>query len=375
MIFTAPLLSTFLSILYSVGAFACILSIIVFAHEFGHYIVAKYAGVKIETFSIGFGRELIGYTDRSGTRWKLALLPFGGYVKMFGDMNAASAPDTQMLTSLSETEKKLAFHTKPLLIKACIVAAGPFANFIFAFLILWGIFSIHGKAYTLPIISAVVPESAAARAGLMPQDTIVSIDGTSVDSFTDIQRTVSLNTGTPLSLTIKRGDHTQVISITPVLTEQKDAFGNNIKAPILGIQSTTLSYQTLSIGEAARESIIEIYHIACSTLKAIGQMITGKRHASDITGPIGIAKYSGQAAHQGLGTVLWFMVIISINLGLVNLFPIPILDGGHLLYYVIEAIQGKPLANRYQEWGLRFGMLLVAMLVIFAIVNDTIRLF
>ena len=294
---------------------------------------------------------------------------------MFGDINPASSPDNKKLALLTEPEKKLAFHAKPLWIKALIVAAGPLANFIFAIFLLWGFFWSNGKPYTLPIVSQVVPHSAAQQAGIQPGDRIISIDQTPVESFSDIQRIVSLNTGVELSLRIARDTSQLTLPVTPLMTQQKDAFGNDARLPILGIQSSDISYQSLSFMSAGRESMTETYHIASGTLKALGQMIRGQRDMSDLTGPIGIAKYSGQAAHKGWRTVLWFMVIISVNLGLVNLFPIPILDGGHLLYYTIEALRGKPMADRYQEYGLKFGMLLVAMLLIFAIVNDLTRLF
>lgn len=369
------MISTLAPLLYSITAFIFILTIIVFTHEFGHYIVAKKSGIKIEAFSIGFGPEIFGWNDKSGTRWKISALPFGGYVKMFGDINPASVPDKDKLATLNEDEKKIAFHTKPLWIKSLVVAAGPLANFIFAFLLLWGFFWFNGKPYTLPIISAVVANSAAESAGLQAGDKITLVDHTSIESFSDIQRIVALNTGTTLTLTIERDGKTLTLPITPIFSAQKDMFGNEVKLPLLGIQSTDVSFKELTFFPAAYTAGAEAYHIAVGTLRALGQIIHGKRDLSEITGPIGMAKYSGQAAKHGWRTVLWLMVIISINLGLVNLFPIPILDGGHLLYYAIHAVQGKPLADRYQEWGLRIGMLLVAMLFIFAIVNDVKKFF
>jgi regulator of sigma E protease len=238
------------SLLYNFSAFVLIISVIVFIHEFGHYFVAKLSGVKIEVFSIGFGPELCGWNDRSGTRWKISALPLGGYVKMFGDINSASAPDTQRLATLTPTEKEWAFQTKPLWKKASIVAAGPVANFILAIVILTGFFIAYGKPITLSEVSQVLEGSAAQKAGIEPGDVITSIDGQSVKTFEDIQRIVSINTGTPLSLELVRKASVVSLEITPVITEREDIFGNVVKAPVLGIASQVQAYQEMHIGSA-----------------------------------------------------------------------------------------------------------------------------
>jgi regulator of sigma E protease len=355
---------------YNTASFIVIMSVIVFIHEFGHYYIAKISGVKIETFSIGFGREIFGWNDKSGTRWKISLLPMGGYVKMFGDVNPASAPDTDKINAFTESEKKIAFHTKPLSIKAAIVAAGPIANFVLAIVIMAFMFNHYGKPTTLSQVSAVSENSAASEAGILPGDVITQMDSEKVDSFADIQRIISLNTGTPVAISLKR--HEEVINVVaiPKFSEREDLFGNKIKSPMLGIASNEISYQKLGIGESIGEAFTETYHISAGTLKAIGQMILGQRSAKEISGPIGIAKYSGQSFDKGAATVFWFMVVLSINLGLINLFPIPVLDGGHLMYYAIEALRGKPMADKIQQYGFKIGIALVLTLAIFAIFND-----
>ena len=356
--------------LFNAASFIVILSVIVFVHEFGHYYIAKLCGVKIETFSIGFGKEILGWTDKSGTRWKVSVLPFGGYVKMFGDVDPASIPDVDKIKEFSDHDKKLAFHTKPLPKKAAIVAAGPLANFILSIVIMTFFFSYYGKPETSSQISAVMENSAAAEAGLQEGDIIHDIDGTEIDSFSDVQRVIGINTGTEVNMMVKRDGEYIAVNVTPKIVTRNDMFGNEIQAPLLGISADVLSYEKLGVFPALGASVTETYHISASTLKAIGQMITGERSAKEISGPIGIAKYSGQSANKGIETVLWFIVVLSINLGLLNLLPVPVLDGGHLLYYAIEAVRGKPLADKVQQAGFKIGIALVLSLAIFAVFND-----
>lgn len=358
------------TILNSTVAFIVILSVIVFIHEFGHYYIAKISGVKIEVFSIGFGKELFGWNDKSGTRWKVSLLPLGGYVKMFGDIDPASSPDSKKIKAFTEEEKKLAFHTKSLPIKSAIVAAGPMANFLLAIVIMVFFFSYYGKPMTTAEVSQVVEGGAAEEAGLLPGDVIIEIDGDEIDSFADIQRIVAINMGTPIEIIIER-DNSQLTTIaTPKMQERKDMFGNDIKAAMLGIVSTEFAYEKLPILTSFKAAVAETYNISASTLKALKQMVTGERSPKEISGPLGIAKYSGQSAEKGIETVLWFMVVLSINLGLINLFPVPLLDGGHLMFYAVEAVQGKPVADRVQEWAFKIGIALVGSLFIFAMLND-----
>lgn len=351
--------------------FVVVLSIIVFVHEFGHYYVAKLAGVKIDAFSIGFGKEIFGWNDKSGTRWKICWIPMGGYVKMYGDINPASMPDEDKMQEMTPEEKSVAFHYKPLSAKAAVVFAGPLANFLLAIVLLTFFFIYFGKPVTTTQISSVVPESAAAKVGLEAGDVIMSIDGTDVKEFSDIQRIISLNTGTPVVIKYKRLEAEREATTTPLISIRKDVFGNDVKAALLGIQANVISYEKLGSGSAVVAAVKETYNLSVGTLTAIGQMITGKRSGREISGPIGIAKYAGQSAEQGVPALLWLMVVISINLGLVNLFPIPILDGGHLLFYAIEAVRGgKPLAERFQQYGFKVGMALIIALAVFAIFND-----
>lgn len=368
-------LDGFLTALHYACSFFIILSVIVFIHEFGHYIIAKWSGVRITAFSIGFGREVVGWNDKSGTRWKISLIPLGGYVKMLGDAGAASTPDAELNASMSEEEKAHSFHHKPLWKKAAIVAAGPAFNFMLTIIILTTMIMTHGLATTDPIIEKVLPDSAAEEAGLLPGDRILTIDGKEVETFSDIPRIVAINTGTPITLELDRGGERITKTLTPRIKESTDAFGNPAKWPIIGIQSPEHVQRDMGFTEAVGEAVQRTYAICVTSLKAVGQMITGQRDATELKGPIGIAKLSGQATEMDFNTVLWFIAMLSANLGLVNLLPIPLLDGGHLMYYAIEALTGKPLAEKIQEYGFRIGFALLAGLMAFTILNDLRTIF
>lgn len=364
-----------LTALHYAWSFFMILSVIVFIHEFGHYIIAKWCGVRITAFSIGFGREIVGWNDKSGTRWKISLIPLGGYVKMLGDAGAASTPDAELNARMSEEEKAHSFHHKPLWKKAAIVVAGPTFNFILTIIILTGMIMTYGLATTDPIIEKVLPGSAAEDAGLQSGDRILSIDGKKVETFSDIPRILAINTGTPITMVLDRSGETISKTLTPRMQESKDAFGNPAKWPIIGIKSPEHIRQDMSFIEAVGEAVQRTYAICATSLKAVGQMITGQRDATELKGPIGIAKLSGQATEMNFNTVLWFIAMLSANLGLVNLLPIPLLDGGHLMYYAIEAATGKPLAEKIQEYGFRIGFALLAGLMAFTILNDLRTIF
>lgn len=355
-------------------AFIIVLSIIVFIHEYGHYIVAKLCGVKITAFSIGFGKELFGWNDKSGTRWKVSLLPLGGYVKMFGDSSAASTPDSDLLATMTQEEIKSAFHFKPLYKKAMIVAAGPIANFLLTIVIFIYFIMSNGLPSIDPVIGKIMPDSPALAAGLQTGDRIIKIDGNKVSSFNDISYQLSTNLGTPVLLDVEREKESIKITLTPKLTEDDDGLGNKITRPIIGIKSGEIKYDNVGFVSAVGESVRRTYMICESTLKVMGQMITGKRSAQDLKGPVGIAQLSGQAASKDTHTVLWLIAIISANLGLMNLLPIPVLDGGHLVYYTVEALQGRPLAQKIQEYGFRVGFALLAMLMAFTLFNDIRKL-
>ena len=363
--------------LFYAASFIVVLTVIVFVHEYGHYIVARWCGVKVETFSIGFGKEIFGFNAKSGTRWKFCLIPMGGYVKMFGDSDPASSPDPDAVQHFTQAEKNVSFHFKPLYKKAAIVFAGPLANFILSVVVMTGLFYFSGKHLVRPVAAEVVADSAAEAAGVQKGDEFLSIDGNKTDDFADIKRSISLNLGDPVEARIKRGDEELTLTITPELRETTDLFGNKIVSPILGIASSPefFSYNKLGMGEAFVEANKETYRFVVSTLTAVGQMFTGRRDLSEISGPIGIAKYSGQSAEQGIKTAIWFIAILSANLGLVNLFPIPALDGGHLLYYAIEGLRGKPLADKFQNFGIKVGIGLISLFALFAVYNDIVKLF
>ncbi|MCH2546345.1 MAG: RIP metalloprotease RseP [Alphaproteobacteria bacterium] len=365
----------FLNTIHYAWSFFLILSVIVFIHEFGHYIIAKWCGVKIEAFSIGFGKELFGWNDKSGTRWKFSLIPMGGYVKMFGDSGAASTPDAEKAATMTDEEKDVSFHYKPLWKKAAIVAAGPAFNFILTISILTGILLTYGMASTTPVVSVVLPDSVASTADFKSGDIIVSIDGKEVKTFGDIPRIIATNTGTPVHIVSERDGTIIEQDVTPRMTQIDDAFGNKVDWPMLGIQSQEHTSQDMGFFEAVLESVKRTYNICATSLYAVGQMITGDRDASELKGPIGIAKLSGQATVMDFGTIIWFIAMLSANLGLVNLFPIPLLDGGHLLFYAIEATTGRPLAEKFQEYGFRVGFALIACLMAFTILNDLRTIF
>lgn len=357
-------------------SFVVILSAIVFVHEFGHYIVARLCGVRVETFSIGFGREIWGYTAKNGTRWKLSVLPFGGYVKMFGDSSAASTPDADTLGHMTEAEKQVSFHHKPLWAKSLVVAAGPVANFLLTIGIFTYFLFTVGMASTEPVIGEVMPNTPAAEAGLKAGDRVLRVDKKKIRTFGDIPSAIMVNTGTPVDIELVRDGETLNLTITPAIVEDKDSLGNVIKRPLIGFKSVQMTYEDIGFFRALGEASKSTYDICVASLKVLGQMVTGTRSAEELKGPIGIAKLSGQATQAGdttgetLRVILWFIALLSANLGMVNLFPIPVLDGGHLVYYGIEAMRGKPMAERYSVLGYRIGFALLITLMAFTIFND-----
>lgn len=351
--------------------FLAILTVLVFVHELGHFWVARRNGVRVEVFSVGFGPELFGFTDRAGTRWKFSAIPLGGYVKMFGDAGAASTPGDD-LPQMSPEEKALAFHHKRLGQRAAIVAAGPAANFLFAIVLAALLFMTVGRPFTPPEVGSVLPESAAARAGLQPGDRIVGLGGSRIDRFEDIQRIVQLNPGTPLTAVIERDGERLTLTVTPERHEEIDRFGNVHVFGRLGIARSGLETVRLGPLEALWAAGEHTVVMTRMILHVVGQMITGARPADEIGGVVRIAHLSGEVSQVGLVAVVNFMIMLSINLGLINLFPIPMLDGGHLLFYAIEAIRGRPLGPRAQEYGFRIGFALVIGLMLFATWNDLV---
>jgi regulator of sigma E protease len=353
--------------------FLVVLTVLVFVHELGHYWVARRNGVRIETFSIGFGPELFGRTDRAGTRWKISAIPLGGYVKMFGDADAASTP-SGAVRSMTPAEREVSFFHKRLGQRAAIVAAGPIANFLFAIIGLTLLFSIYGQPFTPADIGSVQPDSAAAHAGLLPGDVIVEVDGQPIERFEEVQQIVRFNQGTPLALVVERDGQRLPMTATPQVTTVTDRMGNSHSIGLLGIGRAGMEYRRhdplTALWQAGRETV----NLTAGTLGAVGQMISGSRGTEELGGPLRIAQMSGEVAQSGIVALIWFMAILSVNLGLINLFPIPMLDGGHLLFYAVEAIRGKPLGDRAQEYGFRIGLALVLTLMVFATWNDLVHL-
>ena len=364
-----------------VWSFALILSIIVFVHEFGHFIVARLCGVKIEVFSIGFGRELLGRTDRHGTRWKLAMWPLGGYVKMFGDSGAASTPDTSALDNMTDAERKVSFHYKPLWAKGLIVAAGPAANFVLAITVFTYFIFTTGMNSTEPVVGSVMEKTPAATAGLKAGDRITHVDGKEMRSFNDIPEALLTNLGQPLDVEVVRGEKHLTLSLTPIQFEEKDVLGNTQKRPLIGIRSQKMTFKDVGLPTAVGAAVERTYGMCRTTLFVIGQIVTGERGTKDLKGPLGIAKLSGDVTSQGetmsetLRMILWFVALLSVNLGLVNLLPIPMLDGGHLAFYCVEALRGRPMAAKFQEWSFRIGFALIVCLMAFSLFNDIRQMF
>ncbi len=352
------------------AAFIFILTVIVFVHELGHYLVARRNGVRIEVFSVGFGPELFGWTDKSGTRWKVSLLPLGGYVKMFGETASGKAGEARTMTP---EERAVSFHHKSIGQRAAIVAAGPVANFVLAIVILAVMFATIGQPFTPPEVGTVAEGSAAEAAGLQPGDVVTHIDGRKIERFEDIQTIVRMNPGVPLKLTVQRDGRALNLTATPKASELVDRFGNHQAIGLLGVSRMGNAYVRHDPLSAVWRAVDQTFSLSFYTLQAVGQMITGSRSADDLGGPIRIAQMSGQVAESSLIDVFWFLAVLSINLGLINLFPIPMLDGGHLLFYGAEAIRGRPLSDRIVEYGFRVGLGLVLTLFVFVTYQDLMR--
>jgi regulator of sigma E protease len=354
--------------------FLVVLTVLVFVHELGHYLVARRNGVRIEVFSIGFGPEIFGWYDRAGTRWKLSAVPLGGYVKMYGDADASSLPSGS-LDAMTVEDREFSFHHKRLGQRVAIVAAGPVANFVFAIVLLAGLFSTVGQPFTPADVGQVQPGSAAEQGGIKPGDTITAIDGRQIDRFEDVQQAVALNNGAPMAIVVRRDGREVTLEVTPQMTERTDRFGNVHRIGLLGIGRSGVEYVRRDPATAVVKAAEETWNLSTGTLKAIWQMIVGARTTDELGGPLRIAQMSGEVAQGGVVAIVWFMAVLSVNLGLINLFPIPVLDGGHLLFYVAEAIRGRPLGQRAQEYGFRIGLALVLTLMVFATWNDLMHLY
>jgi len=357
--------------------FLFVLTLVVFFHELGHFLIARWCGVRVSVFSIGFGPELFGFNDHHGTRWKVSAIPLGGYVKFFGDDNVASVPDQAAIAAMSETERRESFVHQPVVARSAIVVAGPVANFLLAIAIFAGLFMIFGKPSALPRVDAVRPDSVAAAAGFQMGDVVLTINGRSIESFTDMQRIVSTSAGETLIFDIDRGGARVTLKAVPALEEVKDGFGNVNRIGVLGITRlnapSDTNLQPVGPLDALVLGVQETWFVVEKTLLYIGRIFVGRESADQLGGPIRIAEVSCQVATAGIAALLQLTAILSVSIGLLNLFPIPLLDGGHLLFYAIEAVRGKPLSERAQEVGFRIGFALVVMLMIFTTYNDLMR--
>jgi regulator of sigma E protease len=356
--------------------FLVVLTILVFVHEYGHFWVARKCGVKIDSFSIGFGREIFGWFDKHGVRWKFSMIPLGGYVKMFGDENETSWTDEADTTGMTDEEKKQLFANKPLRSRVAIVLAGPMFNFAFTLVVFTLLFATIGERFTTPDVGEVVPGSAAEAAGIKPGDVFVSIDGRHIKRFEEVQEMVMLHPSDSMQIVLSHDGVERTINITPSTVDETDRFGNVQHIGRLGVKHTGESAQIIrqSPGMAVVESCRETWSLIDGTMVAIWQMIDGTRPADEMGGVLSIAKISGDSAHSGIVSLVYFMAVLSVNLGLINLFPIPVLDGGHLLFYAIEAVRGKPPGEAVMKYSFRFGLALVLTLAVFANWNDLVHM-
>ncbi|CFX41447.1 putative zinc metalloprotease R01501 [Candidatus Filomicrobium marinum] len=350
------------------------LTIVVFIHEMGHFLVARWCGVTVKAFSIGFGKEIYSFTDRHGTRWRIAWIPVGGYVKFMDDENAASVPSRDALSGLTEEERKGAFQLKPLWQRAAVVAAGPAANFILAILIFAMMFWLFGNRTMEPRVGRVAPDSPAASAGFQAGDLIVAIDGTPVDGFATVQQVVSTSVGRKLAFEVERDGQKLILMVTPALRELNDAIAGKHRRPVIGIEASgetsRIVHRDVGPLEAVWLGTERTWDIAAGTLSYIGDVFTGRQGAEQIGGIVRIADAAGKFAALGVAELILFTAFISVSIGLVNLFPIPLLDGGHLLFYGIEAVRGRPMSEGAQEFSFRIGLALIVMLMVFGFYND-----
>ncbi|QCI97723.1 RIP metalloprotease RseP [Agrobacterium larrymoorei] len=354
--------------------FILVLSLLVFVHEMGHYLVGRWCGIRSTAFSVGFGPELIGFTDKRGTRWKLSAIPLGGYVKFFGDDDASSKPDNDSLSGLTLEERAQTLAGAKLWKRAATVAAGPIANFILAILIFATLFTIYGRMISDPVVSEVRPDSAAQAAGIMPGDRLIAIDGEKVTTFEDVRRYVSIRPGTQIDVTVERNGQELSLPMTPARTETTDQFGNKIELGIIGIvtDQTRGNFRHVTYGpvEAVVEGVRETGHVITGTFNYIGNLVTGRMNADQLGGPVRVAQASGQMATLGVAAVIQLAAVLSVSIGLLNLMPVPILDGGHLVFYAIEAVRGRPLGSGAQEVAFRIGLAMIFSLMVFATWND-----
>ncbi|MDA7486098.1 RIP metalloprotease RseP [Candidatus Pelagibacter ubique] len=355
--------------------FIALIVVVVFIHEYGHYYFAKRYGVGVTDFSIGFGKEMFGWNDKSGTRWKVCVIPLGGYVKFFGDRNVYSQADNdKIIKEYSKEDQDKLFVLKPLYQRALIVFGGPLANFLLAILIFFSVYTFFGKDFTPAVINEVQKDSPAMVAGLKDNDIVISIDGNEVTSIMDVSKYIMMSTDEFINFTVNRFDQDLTFRVKPNIVEGEDNLGNKISKRMVGIKlgayNNEVNHVKLGPTKALFYAVNEVYYVSTSSLKYIGSMLTGNGDTSQLGGPIRIAKISGQVAEFGILPFISLMAYISISLGLINLFPIPMLDGGHLMFYGIEKVLGRPLSQKTQEGFFRIGMFLLLSLMFFTTFND-----
>ncbi|WP_374306365.1 RIP metalloprotease RseP [Methylocella sp.] len=365
------------SVAVYVVPFIFVLSTVVFFHELGHFLVGRWCGVKVDAFSLGFGPELFARIDRHGTRWRVAALPLGGYVKFHGDANGASMTDAEAAASMPPQERAVSFFAQPVWKRAAIVAAGPIANFILAIVIFTGVFYFNGRAVLSPVVDAVTAGGAAEAAGFRPGDLVLSIDGRRVDSFEDMQRVVQASSDVALAFVVERSGEKVELVATPRRRDLKTPFGDT-RVGVLGVEARGKAdawrVERYGLVAATGRAVYETWYVVERTGSYLGGLVMGRESPDQLSGPIRIAEVSGEMAKIGFAPLINLAAVLSISVGLLNLMPVPLLDGGHLVYYALEAIRGRALGERAQEFGFKIGLTLVAGLMIFATYNDILRL-
>ena len=356
--------------------FIFVLSIVVFFHELGHFLVGRWCGVKVDVFSIGFGPELFSRIDKHGTRWRLAAVPLGGFVKFHGDMNAASVADHDLIAAMPADERAVSFYTQPVSKRAAIVAAGPIANFLLAIVIFTAVFFAFGREVLNPRVQDVRAGEAGALAGFEPGDLVVAIDGTPIPSWAAMQRVIQSSAGVPLQFTVQRGTKQLSLTATPTMREIKTAFGTQ-RIGMIGLSAAATPsdwrLERYSLGESLKLGLSETWFVVERTAAFVVGLVAGREAADNISGPIGIAHMAGEVAKVGIVPLFSFAALLSVSIGLMNLLPVPLLDGGHLLYYAVEFVRGRPLSDKVQEVGFRIGLAMVGALMLFATANDIFR--
>lgn len=356
--------------------FLAVLTVIVFVHEMGHYLVARWNGVAIHTFSIGFGKELIGWDDEHGTRWRISAIPLGGYVRFVGDMNAASTPDVEAIANADPDLAPRLFANKNVWQRISVVAAGPIANVLLTFLILYALLLGYGRYTIPPVVGEVIAGSVAEAAGIEKGDIIVSVDGYAVRGFEDFQRLVATSPERPVTIEIDRGSESQTIVLVPEATQVEDRFGNNQRIGRIGVSrdvvETDVTLYRPGPVEAVGMTFEEIRFLVQRTAAFLGDFFVGRGDVEQLGGPVKVARVSGEVATLGIVALINLTALLSLNIGIFNLLPVPMLDGGHLMYYLVEAVRGRPLSMKVQEIGFRFGFALVLALMVFTLFNDTL---